>query len=225
MKKIIMKKGVCGSILMVLILSSLSSACSKHADNGSGKNAASLLIGARTTQYFTQERVPEADMEHILQAGINAPSAMNQQPWHFTAVTNREILQQISDEMSASRPAQADRGESTVKKAGIADAPLAIIISCQEGSEFDAGLACQNMLAEAKLLGYGGKILSSPTIVLNGDKKAEYRSLLGIPEDQSAAAVLLVGSEDRSADETMDGVTGPSVRSNAADMVTYVTSE
>ena len=65
MKKVIMKKGVCGSILMVLILSFLSSACSKHADNGSGKNAATLLIDARTTQYFTQERVPEADMEHI----------------------------------------------------------------------------------------------------------------------------------------------------------------
>lgn len=52
MKKVIMKKGVCGSILMVLILSFLSSACSKHADNGSGKNAATLLIDVENNAVF-----------------------------------------------------------------------------------------------------------------------------------------------------------------------------
>ncbi|MCR5331809.1 MAG: hypothetical protein K6E62_11590 [Lachnospiraceae bacterium] len=63
-------------------------------------------------------------------------------------------------------------------KAGIADAPLAIIISCAEGNEFDAGLACQTMSVEAQLLGYGTKIISSPTIALNGEKQAEYKDKL-----------------------------------------------
>ena len=27
-----------------------------------------------------------------LAAGINAPSAMNSQPWHFSAVTDKEVL-------------------------------------------------------------------------------------------------------------------------------------
>lgn len=39
------------------------------------------------------------------------------------------------------------------------------------GSEFDARFATQLMAVEANLLGYGAKIISSPTITLNGEKK------------------------------------------------------
>ena len=105
---------------------------------------------------------------------------------------------------------------SAPAKAGIADAPLAIVVSCSDGSEFDAGLACQAMSSAAVLLGYGTKIVSSPTAVLN---QSEYRELLGIPEDYSAAAVLLVGYADETVDETADGYTG---RSEFDSVVTYV---
>ena len=87
----------------------------------------------------------------------------------------------------------------------------------------DAGLACQNMAAEAQLLGYGTKILASPTMVLNGQERETYRELLDIPDDQAAAAVLLIGREDTSLSEETDGVTGPSVRSAYEDMVTLLT--
>ena len=107
-------------------------------------------------------------------------------------------------------------------KAGMADAPVAIVISCKDGSAFDAGLACQNMSATACLMGYGTKIISSPTMALNGEKQAEYRALLGIPEDQSAAAILLLGREDTSVDTTADGYTGATARNPLADVVTFV---
>ena len=103
-------------------------------------------------------------------------------------------------------------------KAGIADAPLAIIISCVEGKEFDAGLACQIMSVEAQLLGYGTKIISSPIIALNGDNKAEYSELLGIPEEQSAVAVLLVGEEEKGA----DAVSSATERNMLEETVTFI---
>ena len=109
-------------------------------------------------------------------------------------------------------------------KADITGAPLAIVISCGEGSELDAGLACQTMSVTAQLLGYGTKILTSPTIALNGEKQEEYRQLLGIPEDYSAAAILLVGYADSSAEEA-DGVTGATERDPLDEQVTYVTAE
>ena len=99
---------------------------------------------------------------------------------------------------------------------------MAIIISCQDGSEFDAGLACQNMAAEAQLLGYGTKILASPTIALNGEKQEEYRQLLSIPEGQSVVAVLLVGTEDTSVSANSAGVTAPPERSPYEEMVTVL---
>ena len=51
----------------------------------------------------------------------------------------------------------------------------------------------------ANVMGYGTKILSSPTIALNGEKKEEYKTLPGIPDDQSAVAVLLIGHAKRGA--------------------------
>ena len=127
----------------------------------------------------------------------------------------------IPEAATPSGPEKPSEGGSA--KAGIADAPLAIVVSCQAGSELDAGLACQNMAAEAQLLGYGTKILTSPTMVLNGQERETYRELLDIPDDQAAAAVLLIGKEDTSLSEETDGVTGPSVRSAYEDMVTLLT--
>lgn len=121
-------------------------------------------------------------------------------------------------------PAGAAPAENTqaIKKAGIEDAPLAIIISCGESSAFDAGLACQNMSIVAELLGYGTKIISSPTIALNGERQDEYRILLDIPEDYSAVAVLLVGHEDTSVDETVDGYTSATVRNPIDSVVSFI---
>ena len=143
-----------------------------------GRSAAELIAGIPTIQAFTDNEVVEEDVDKILSAGINAPSAMNGQNWHFTAVTDADVLQQIADGMGGGRPAVSTTdgqsagshevaspvdetsdeqtggraiessalpagGSDGKAKAGITDAPLAIVVSCKEGSEFDAGLTCQ----------------------------------------------------------------------------------
>ncbi|MCD8076657.1 MAG: nitroreductase family protein [Lachnospiraceae bacterium] len=167
------------------------------------QSAAELVSDIPTTQYFIGDPVTDEDIEMILTAGINSPSAMNSQPWHFSAVTDTTVLQRISDDTSTD----------------IADVPLAIIVSCAEGSELDAGIACQTMSIEAQLLGYGSKILSSPVDILNEE---EYRELLEIPEDYSVVAVLLVGYEDTSLDEDVDGNTSATTRDSSNEVVTMV---
>ncbi len=272
-------------------------------------DAAALVADIPTTQYFTEDAVADEDLEQILLAGVNAPSAMNGQPWHFSVVTDDAVLQDISDEMSAAMTAppagatapadaetedaespEADTEESTEAsdaaeqstedteapaeesedtadaasvettedtaiedtetdmtaeeaageeaetempapaasaktKAGLTDAPAAIIISCADGSELDAGLACQNMSVEAQLLGYGTKILSSPTIALNGSRQAEFYEQLGVPEGYTVVAVLLIGVEDTSVDTTADTYTGATERNPLDEVVTYIKPE
>ena len=268
------------ALALSLLLSGCGQTAGQTSDQGSGEDAGnvstqalSLVTDIPTTQYFTDEAVKEEDVTTILTAGVNAPSAMNGQPWHFTAITDQATLQQIADDMGGGFPAgmqppaegedgtdipsappegweenmelpegveppTAGGGESALPstsssgdgsgtapaKADITGAPLAIVISCGEDSELDAGLACQTMSVTAQLLGYGTKILTSPTIVLNGEKQGEYRQLLGIPEDYSAAAVLLVGCVDSSVEEA-DGVTGATERNPLNEQVTYVTAE
>lgn len=237
---------------------------------GTAAQALSLVTDIPTTQYFTDEAVKEDDVTTILTAGVNAPSAMNGQPWHFTAITDQTVLQQIADDMGSGVPAgmqpsaegedgtdapsaptedwednmelpegaeppaagdgesapsgSGDGSETAPAKADITGAPLAIVVSCAEGAELDTGLACQTMSVTAQLLGYGTKILTSPTIALNGDKQEEYRQTLGILEGYSAAAVLLVGYADESREEA-DGTAGATERNPLDEQVTYVAAE
>ena len=176
---------------------------------------------------------------------------MNTQPWHFTAVTDEEIVTQLADAMTnmkppsmqgdtpitppanadekqASPPAMPDNASKApegkdgfskaANKAGIGDAPLTIVISCKEGSELDAGLAVQNMSAEAQLLGYGTKIMTAPTMALNND---EYKALLSVPDEQNITAVLIVGKA-ATEEDTPDAVSSATTRNDFNDMVTII---
>lgn len=78
------------------------------------------------------------------------------------------------------------------------------------------------MSVAAQLLGYGTKIISSPTLAVNGENQAAYREHLGIPENQAAAAFLLIGMEDTSMDESADAYTSATPRNPLDEMVTYV---
>ena len=56
------------------------------------ETAVDTIMNVRTTQAFTDEAVSSEDLTTILQAGLAAASAINQQPWYFAAVTNRELM-------------------------------------------------------------------------------------------------------------------------------------
>ncbi|MGM9797936.1 MAG: nitroreductase family protein [Parabacteroides sp.] len=187
-----------------------------------------------TTQAFLKDPVPEADIQRIVNAGINAPSAMNRQPWHFTVVSNAETIQQMGEAAKVAMkniqmpPKNAPKagGEEKPKpptskgpRSAVGDSPVIIVISCNEGSEFDAGLACESMNDMANLLGYGTKIASSATIFLNGENKADYYEKFQIPEGQRIVTVLLVGKINT---EGYDAVTSATPRKPQEQVVSFV---
>ncbi|MCD8082169.1 MAG: nitroreductase family protein [Clostridiales bacterium] len=189
----------------------------------SNEEFARYLTEVKTNQYFEDTPVPAEDIQLILEAGVNAQSGMNQQSWHFTAVTSQEILQQIADDMSAGMPAGAmSSAGGAMQKAGIADAPLAILISCGDGKDYDAGLATQAMNAAALALGYGTKIVSSPSIALNGENQAGYKELLGIPDDMAFVGAILIGEKTDTSTLDADAITGPTTRNAFSEMTTLV---
>ncbi len=51
----------------------------------------------RAVREFTPEPLPEATILAILNAGRRAQSSKNTQPWHFVAITDQSILQQLSE--------------------------------------------------------------------------------------------------------------------------------
>ena len=209
-----------------------------------------VIMQTGTTQTFTEEAVSKEDLTVILQAGLNATSAINQQPWHFVAVTNQDIMEELGagmgfggkapEGMPAGGFTPPEGGEAPANmppmgempaapaaggaaKAAMGDSPVAIIIYMNENTaspdpSFDCGLACQNMVIAASALGYGTKIISSPTMTLNGAEHDALCEKLGVDTALNALAVLLVGKPDTEVDAT----SSPSVRSSMEDKVSFV---
>ena len=209
-----------------------------------------VIMQTGTTQRFTEEAVSKEDLTVILQAGLNATSAINQQPWHFVAVTNQDIMEELGagmgfggkapegmpaggftppegGEAPANMPPMGEMpaapAASGAAKAAMGDSPVAIIIYMNENTaspdpSFDCGLACQNMVIAASALGYGTKIISSPTMTLNGTEHDALCEKLGVDPALNAVAVLLVGKVDT----TVDTVSTPSVRNTIEEKVSFV---
>lgn len=228
-----MKKSIL-SLLLVLVLS-LTLAAAAGAES-----TADLILGIGTAQSFSSDPVPDEDIRVILQAGASSVSAINQQPWFFVALTNRDLMAEIAGsgmsfggkpdtlpdnvEMLPEAPeaASEDGSSGTFSekpvsfsgaKASLGDSPLAVIIYENEASkspapQFDCGLAAQNMRIAAASLGYGVKIVSSPTMTLNGEMHDEICEKLGVDPSLKAVAVLLIGKTETDA----DAVSSASVR-------------
>ena len=59
-------------------------------------NTLEALLTRRSVRAFPAEPVRPEQTETLLRAPMHAPSACNQQPWHFIVVDNREQLNAIA---------------------------------------------------------------------------------------------------------------------------------
>ncbi len=58
-------------------------------------------IASRTSvRTYKQEQVPVSDLKEIVRLGSLAPSVANFQPWKFTIITNKKLLEDMAREVS-----------------------------------------------------------------------------------------------------------------------------
>jgi len=65
------------------------------AAEGELKDAIEVLKSRRSIRSYTPETVPQNIIEEIIDCARMAPTAMNDQPWDFIAVTKRDLLELI----------------------------------------------------------------------------------------------------------------------------------
>ena len=137
----------------------------------------------RSIRQFTDRPVPEAMIGQIIEAGMMAPSAGNQQPWHFLVISDRDKLTAM----------QAFHPYSTMA----AKAAVSILVCGEpEGLKYpqlwpqDCAAATQNMLLAARDLGLGTVWVG---IYPLEERMAGCRTLWGIPEKVVPFALVPVG--------------------------------
>lgn len=56
-----------------------------------------LIHTRRSIRKYQNKDVPTEIIKEVIAAGTSAPSAGNQQPWHFIVITDREVLDTVPD--------------------------------------------------------------------------------------------------------------------------------
>ena len=143
----------------------------------------------RSIRAYDSKQINEEQLKAILEAGAYAPSAANQQSWHFTVIQNKEMMQMMSQDtkehFKKTENPRFQRIVNDVSFNAFHNAPTAIIISGDEKSimpQVDCALANQNMLLAAEALGLGSCWINIVIHLFSGEKGDLWKKELGIPE-------------------------------------------
>lgn len=132
---------------------------------------------------YEDKPVEKEKIMQILKAGMQAPSACNQQPWEFYVVTDKEKIQKLS--------------ESTPYSKCAAGAPVVIVpVYRTKGlvsplfAQIDLSIAQENIWLETDALGLGGVWIGIAPV----EDRMEYvHKLLELPEDVKVFSLFALG--------------------------------
>ena len=133
---------------------------------------------------FSLEKIPEKDLQAILEAGSYAPSCFNEQPWRFL-VASDEI------ELNLMHSLLTEKNQLWAKNAPVLILVLAHRYFAYNGKEnrwhqFDSGTAWGYLSLEAQKRGL-------ITHGMGGFKRQKTRETLNISKDYEIIAVIAVG--------------------------------
>ena len=142
-------------------------------------------IMTRTSiRQYTNEPVSKSDIETMLRAGMAAPTAVNRQPWHFVAVTDKAKLAELA----------GSRG-GMIKQAGVAIVVCGNMDKAMQGpgQAFwvqDCSAATENILLAANAIGLGAVWTGCYPM---DDRVAEVSKTLKLPETIVPLCVIAIG--------------------------------
>jgi nitroreductase len=142
----------------------------------------------RSIRSYKDQPITKEQLDTLLKAAVESPSARNAQPWHFSVVQNPAILKEISDE--SSKNLNKDLGNV------FHGAPVAIFLSTDGASRWgrlDCGIAVQTIALAAHSIGLGTVILGLPEAAFTGARGDYFNKLLKFPEGHSFAVAVAIG--------------------------------
>lgn len=132
---------------------------------------------------YSDVEVTDSQIENILKAGMQAPSACNQQAWEFIVIENEEDKKAISQMHKFAKPARL-ASKLIVVLGNLNDAKITSMI------QQDLGACCENILLQATVEGLGAVWLGFYPIE---DRSKKLKDYLNIPDYCIPFAVICVG--------------------------------
>lgn len=132
---------------------------------------------------YEDKSVEKEKILQILKAGMQAPSACNQQPWEFYVVTDKEKILELS--------------KATPYSGCAAGAPVVIVpvyrkegLPVQDMAQIDMSIAQENIWLETDALGLGGVWIGIAPLK---DRMALVHDILKLPENVEVFSLFALG--------------------------------
>jgi len=135
------------------------------------------ILKRRSVRKYQPKPITDDHLHTILEAGRQAPSAANRQPWHFVVVREAEERKKV---------AEACSGQSWLAEAAVIIAGIGKPGVNEKWHPVDVAIAMENMILAATSLGYG-------TCWIGAFDQAQVKEALGVPEDMTVVALTPVG--------------------------------
>ena len=160
----------------------------------------------RSIRSYLPQPVDKATLERLLDAAVQAPTALHAEPWGFAVVQDRALMQRYSERAKSLFLAEpAPPGMSPEAKKAMRemmtdpafnifyDAGTLVVICRRSGGplgEGDCWMAAENFMLAAVAEGLGTCCIGLAQAVLN---TAEAKRELGIPDEGAAVVAIIVG--------------------------------
>lgn len=154
------------------------------------------IMERRSIRKYKPQPVEREKMQTIVECGVNAPNAMNRQPWEIRVVDNPDFINGVTELYKKEQPKAA---EDPNFKNMFRNAPTVVFVGrdVQSGSaEFDCGLLSENMMLAAQSMGIGSCCLGSPAAFMRSPAAAEYLKQLGFSEGYELLYCIAFGYSD-----------------------------
>jgi nitroreductase len=159
------------------------------------------IFNRRAVRQYADESIDDATIRRLIAAAVQAPSAVNQQPWRFTVVRDREVLGRISREAKAHMLGTMPKQHEERFRGRLSDpafdifysAPALVVISGRAHEPWiveDCAMAAQNLMLAAFAEGLGTCWIGFAQGYL-GTRAG--KAALGAPEAWLPVAPIIVG--------------------------------
>ncbi len=141
------------------------------------------VLARRSIRAYTERDVTDDEVEDLLRAAMSAPSAGNEQPWHFVVIRNKDAMNAIT--------------QFHAYASMLLQVPVAILVcgdtSLEKHKGFwvqDCSAAIENILIQATDKGLGTVWLGLYPVE---ERVSRMRELLGIPAHVIPLGLIPIG--------------------------------
>lgn len=144
------------------------------------------ILNRKSIRKYKDIKISDEIIEGLLRAGMQAPSAGNEQPWEFVVLRDKEIMKRITEFHQYSKM--------------LLNTDVAIVVCGDEAKEVfkgfwvqDCSAATENILLAAEDKGLGAVWLG---VYPMEDRVEAFKKLLDLPESVIPLSIIPIGYPD-----------------------------